>query len=115
MRPGDGEVLRRLDGLYTQERLWPELLDNLRLRGERRRPDEAHAAGSRSGSRLALHAVELQDAPAALDAYRDVLDTGFDAEAAAAIRSIGEEPRRASAPDAADAARARAALGGAIR
>ncbi|HEX3345066.1 MAG TPA: hypothetical protein VHS09_10870, partial [Polyangiaceae bacterium] len=31
VRPGDGDVLRRLDALYTQERLWPELLENLKL------------------------------------------------------------------------------------
>jgi tetratricopeptide (TPR) repeat protein len=100
VRPGDGEVLRRLDGLYTQERLWPELLDNLRL--------QAGAATDENARRglkkriAALHAVELQDAPAALEAYRDVLETGFDAEAAAAIRSIGEghEELRSDAADA---------------
>src|ERR1019366_10080256 len=31
VQPSDGDVLRRLDALYTHERLWPELLDNLKL------------------------------------------------------------------------------------
>ena len=88
VRPGDGDVLRRLDALYTQERLWPELLDNLKL--------QASAATDEGLRRelkkriAALYAVELQDPQAALDAYREVLESGFDAEAAAAIRGIGE-------------------------
>jgi tetratricopeptide (TPR) repeat protein len=88
VRPGDEEVLKRLDGLYTRERLWPELLDNLKVR--------ASAATDESARRTlqkriaALYAVELQDPHAALDAYREVLEGGFDAEAAAAIGSIGE-------------------------
>ncbi len=88
VRPGDAEVLRKLDSLYTQERLWPELLDNLKV--------QAGAATDEGVRRTlnkriaALLAVELQDAPAALDAYREVLVAGFDEEAAAAIRAIGE-------------------------
>jgi len=31
VRPNDRDVLRRLDALYTHERLWQELLDNLNL------------------------------------------------------------------------------------
>ena len=38
----------------------------------------------------ALYVVELQDPQAALEAYREVLESGFDAESAAAIRGIGE-------------------------
>jgi tetratricopeptide (TPR) repeat protein len=88
VRPGDAEVLRKLDGLYTQERMWPDLLDNLKLQA-----GAATDEGARRGLNkriAALFAVELQDAPAALDAYREVLAAGFDAEAAAAIRGIGE-------------------------
>jgi tetratricopeptide (TPR) repeat protein len=100
VRPGDGDVLRRLDSLYTQERLWPELLDNLKLQASAASDD-----GVRRGLRkriAALYAVELQDPQAALDAYREVLESGFDAEAAAAIRSIGEthDELRADAADA---------------
>jgi tetratricopeptide (TPR) repeat protein len=88
VRPGDGDVLRRLDGLYTQERLWPELLENLKLQASAAPDDGARRALKKRIA--ALYAVELQDPQAALETYRDVLESGFDAEAAAAIRSIGE-------------------------
>jgi tetratricopeptide (TPR) repeat protein len=88
VRPGDTEVLRRLDVLYTHERLWPELLDNLKLQAGAATDEAARRALKKRIA--ALYAVELQDPQAALDAYREVLETGFDAEAAAAIRSIGE-------------------------
>ncbi|MGD0674749.1 MAG: tetratricopeptide repeat protein [Polyangiaceae bacterium] len=86
--PSDSAVLRRLDALYTQERLWPELLDNLKM--------QVDLAGEESSKRTlkkriaALFAVELQDPQSALDSYRDVLAAGFDEESVAAIRSIGE-------------------------
>jgi tetratricopeptide (TPR) repeat protein len=88
VRAGDGDVLRRLDGLYTQERLWPELLENLKLQASAASDEAARRALKKRIA--ALYAVELQDPQAALETYRDVLETGFDAEAAAAIRSIGE-------------------------
>ena len=88
VRPGDAGVLRRLDALYTQERLWPDLLDNLKLQAGAAIDETARRALKKRIA--ALYAVELQDPQAALDAYREVLETGFDAEAAAAIRSIGE-------------------------
>jgi golgin subfamily B member 1 len=88
VRPGDGDVLKRLDVLYSRERLWPELLENLKLRVAAA-PDE-HAGRALKKRIAALYAVELQDPQAALEAYREVLEAGFDEEAAAAIRSIGE-------------------------
>ncbi len=100
VRENDQDVLRRLDALYTYERLWPELLDNLKL--------QANAADDESARRAlkkriaALYAVELQDAQSALEAYRGVLDAGFDEESVAAIRSIGES-RDELRGDAADA------------
>lgn len=88
VRPGDAGVLRRLDTLYTQERMWPELLENLKLQTATAADDESRRTlKKRIG---ALFAVELQDPQAALEAYRGVLESGFDAEAASAIRSIGE-------------------------
>jgi tetratricopeptide (TPR) repeat protein len=88
VRPDDPEVLRRLDALYTQERLWPELLENLKLQAASAADDDARRALKKRIA--ALFAVELQDPQAALDAYRGVLESGFDAESASAIRSIGE-------------------------
>jgi tetratricopeptide (TPR) repeat protein len=100
VRPADGDVLRRLDALYTQERLWPELLENLKLQAGST-PDE-NARRALKKRIAALFAVELQDPQAALDAYREVLESGFDEEAAAAVRSIGEthDELRADAADA---------------
>ncbi|HWL85144.1 MAG TPA: hypothetical protein VNO21_05045, partial [Polyangiaceae bacterium] len=89
VRPGDVEVVRRLDKLYTAEKMWPELLDNLRLQVARAEDD---ASGRILRKRIgALLAHELDDAPQALVAYREVLESGeFDDEAAAAIRELGE-------------------------
>jgi tetratricopeptide (TPR) repeat protein len=99
-KPGEPEVLKRLDALYTRERMWPELLDILKLQVATA-PDEASRATLRKRV-AALYAVELQDPQAALEAYRGVLDAGFDDEAAAAIRGIGEshDELRADAADA---------------
>jgi tetratricopeptide (TPR) repeat protein len=88
VRPGDPEVLRRLDALYTQERLWPELLENLKLQAATAADEASRRALKKRIA--ALFAVELQDPQAALEAYRGVLESGFDAEAVSAIRSIGE-------------------------
>lgn len=100
VRPTDSEVLRRLDGLYTHERMWPELLDNLMVQV----PLSVDDGGRRALMKriAALHAVELQDPQSALEAYRGVLQAGFDEESAAAIRSIGEsrDDLRADAADA---------------
>jgi len=100
VRPADGEVLRRLDALYTHERMWAELLDNLKLQAGSTQDDGARRALKKRIA--ALYAVELQDAQSALEAYREVLEAGFDAEAAAAIRGIGEghDELRADAADA---------------
>jgi golgin subfamily B member 1 len=100
VHPDNRVVLGRLDGLYTQQRMWPELLDNLRLQVAGA-ADAAAAAGLKKRI-AALHAVELNDPQAALEAYREVLASGFDAEAAAAIETIGEahDELRADAADA---------------
>jgi tetratricopeptide (TPR) repeat protein len=88
VRPSDVEVLRRLDALYTHERLWSELLDNLKLQAGVA-SDEASRRAIRKRI-AALYAVEMQDPRAAIDAYREVLDASFDDEAAAAVMAIGE-------------------------
>jgi tetratricopeptide (TPR) repeat protein len=100
VRPRSPDVLSRLDGLYTQQRMWPELLDNLRLEVDAARRDTVKITLKK---RIAgLYAVELHDPQAALEAYREVLVSGFDAEATAAIESIGEahDELRADAADA---------------
>jgi tetratricopeptide (TPR) repeat protein len=95
-----GEVLRHLDSLYARERLWPELLDNLKLQVETESDEAARRALKKRIA--ALYAVELQDAQSALETYRGVLEAGFDEESVAAIRSIGES-RDELRGDAADA------------
>jgi tetratricopeptide (TPR) repeat protein len=98
-KPGDAEVMQRLDRLYTAESMWPELLDNLRLQVASEADDgKKRAMQKRIG---ALLAKELEDAPAALDAYREVLETGADDETIAAVRELGEsrEELRETAAD----------------
>ncbi|HEY2517610.1 MAG TPA: tetratricopeptide repeat protein [Polyangiaceae bacterium] len=89
VRPSEPEVLKRLDALYTHERLWPELLENLRAQ-----VDAATDDGSRRFLKKrigALLAGQLDDPAQALVAYRDVLSHEYDADAAAALRKLGED------------------------
>src|SRR5260221_13530307 len=88
VRPNARAVLRRLDALYTHERLWQELLDNLNLQAAVAIDDDARRTLRKRIA--ALHAVELQDAQSALEAYRQVLEAGYDEESAAAIRGVRE-------------------------
>src|SRR5580658_6712656 len=100
IRPENSDALARLGVLYAEERLWPELLDNLKAQTHLTADVATRVALKK---RIAsLHAVELHDPQAALDAYRDVVASGFDAEAVAAIRAIGET-RDDLRSDAADA------------
>ena len=98
--PGDTDVLRRLDALYTHQRMWPELLDNLKLQVNAALDDAAVRTFKKRIA--ALYMVELQDPHSALEAYREVLSSGFDAEASAAIEGIGEthDELRSDAADA---------------
>ena len=92
--------MSRLDALYTQERLWPDLLENLKLQAGSATDD--HARKGLKKRIAALYSDELQDAHAALETYREVIETGYDREAAAAIQYLGEhhDDLRASAADA---------------
>jgi tetratricopeptide (TPR) repeat protein len=100
VRPGDPEAMRRLDELYSQERLWPELLENLRLQsGAATDEGLRRSIKKRIGDLLA---GELDDPRQALEAYREVLDGGVDDGVIRAIRQIGEtrDELRADAADA---------------
>jgi tetratricopeptide (TPR) repeat protein len=100
VKPGDSAAMQRLDALYTAQRLWPELLENLRLQASSA-PDDAarRVLKRRIGDLLS---GELEDARQALEAYREVLDGGPDEAVITAIRRIGEanEDLRAEAADA---------------
>jgi tetratricopeptide (TPR) repeat protein len=87
-RPGDPAVTARLSKLYETEKMWPELLENLRLQAASSTGDEKRALKKRIGGLLA---GELEDARGALDAYREVLEEAFDADAAKAARELGEQ------------------------
>ncbi|MEI7893010.1 MAG: hypothetical protein WCI05_07960, partial [Myxococcales bacterium] len=100
VRPGDTSVMRRLDDLYSAERMWPELLENLQQQAQVADSDDARrTVKKRIG---ALYADKLEDPQQALEAYRDVLSGGFDEDAVAAIRQLGEsrDELRAEAADA---------------
>jgi tetratricopeptide (TPR) repeat protein len=87
VRPGDPVVTKRLDELFTQERMWPELLENLRLQIASATDDATRrTVKKRVGAVLAK---ELDDPRQALESYREVLDTADD-EAIKAIRELGE-------------------------
>jgi tetratricopeptide (TPR) repeat protein len=88
LKPNDPEVVRRLEALYTSERMWPELLETLRLQASAATTEaDRSAARKRIG---ALLAKELDDPKQALDAYRSVLEAGYDDEAVRAVRELGE-------------------------
>ena len=99
VRPGEPAVMGRLDRLYSAESMWPELLENLRLQAAESQDEGVRRAlKKRMG---ALLATELEDPQKALDAYREVLEAGFDEDVIAAVRAIGEgrEELRAEAAD----------------
>jgi len=87
-RPGDAEILARLAGLYEAEKMWPELLDNLRAQAEREPNGAARAALTRRIGKLL--ATELDDHVRALEAFREVLASGYDEESSRAVKAIGE-------------------------
>jgi tetratricopeptide (TPR) repeat protein len=87
-KPGDAEVMQRLSSLYEAEKMWPELLDNLRAQvAAATDPTEKAVLTRRIGKLLA---GELEDHAKALEAFREVLGNGYDEEAATAVREIGE-------------------------
>jgi tetratricopeptide (TPR) repeat protein len=87
-KPGDAEVMQRLSGLYEAEKMWPELLDNLRAQVEATTDPAARAVLTRRIGKLLAN--ELDDHAKALEAFREVLANGYDEEAATAVRDIGE-------------------------
>jgi tetratricopeptide (TPR) repeat protein len=90
VRPGDPQVLQVLNRLYRLEQMWPELLENLRLRCEAAEAPEARADLRREiGS---IQAQKLDNYEEALEAYRQVLDeTPRDSESVEAVLRVGRE------------------------
>lgn len=87
-KPNDPEIMKRLSDLYEAEKMWPELLDNLRAEVELSSdPVTKIQTRKRIGK---LYATELDDHQKALEAFREVLAAGYDEEAARATRQIGE-------------------------
>lgn len=87
-RPDDAETMTRLTSLYEGEKMWPELLRNLQARAER---ESAAGLKSQIMRRIGkLLATELADHARALDAYRNLLQLGYDDEAVQEVRTIGE-------------------------
>lgn len=88
VRPSDRDVTRRLGDLYAEERLWSELLDNLRLQAAEEEDATKKIALKRRAA--ALLANELDDGPGAVDAYREVMESGYDADSVDALRALGK-------------------------
>ncbi len=87
-KPGDGEIMQRLTTLYEGEKMWGELLDNLRARVEAQSEPVAKTVLMRRVGKLL--ATELEDHAKALEAFGELLHVGYDEEAALAVREIGE-------------------------
>lgn len=90
VRPGDSEALELQNRLYRRERMWHELLDNLRLEA-----GSATAAADRARLRREIgeiYASELSQYEDAVEAYRLVIEEQPEDEAAiAAVTRIGRE------------------------
>ena len=88
-RPADPAVLKSLERLYRDEKLWDDLLGNLQLQAS-----AAETSEQRVALRTAigdLHAKELESPTDALDQYRLVLDDdAANDHAILAVRAIGE-------------------------
>jgi tetratricopeptide (TPR) repeat protein len=88
-RPADPAVLKSLERLYRDEKLWDELLGNLQLQAS-----AAETSEQRVALRTAigdLYAKELESPSDALEQYRLVLgDDQANNHAIAAVRAIGE-------------------------
>jgi tetratricopeptide (TPR) repeat protein len=87
-KPNDPEVMGRLADLYEAEKMWPELLDNLRTQAELTVDPAGKILITKRMGRLL--ATELDDHRKALDAFREVLAAGYDEETARATKQIGE-------------------------
>jgi len=90
VRAGDLEASRALERLYEQEKMWPELMEAMRLRAA---VVEDNNERNELRKRIAsLQARELEDPAGALELYRQVLDDApKDEGAIAAVRQLGEK------------------------
>ncbi len=88
VKPESPDVVARLGVLYEAERLWPEMLENLRLRAATADTVDLRRQLTR---RIAdLLANELDEPSQALEAYRELLADGYDADVAVAVFRLAE-------------------------
>lgn len=90
VRAGDPDAAKALERLYEQEKLWPELMEAMRLRAAVvEDPRERILLRKRIAG---LQAGELEDPAGALEIYRQVLDeSSADEGAIASVRALGEK------------------------
>ncbi len=90
VRAGDPDAAKALERLYEQEKMWPELMEAMRLRAAVvEDPKERIALRKRIAD---LQARELEDPAGALEIYRQVLDESpGDEGAIASVRALGEK------------------------
>jgi tetratricopeptide (TPR) repeat protein len=90
VRPGDLEASRGLERLYEQEKMWPELMEAMRLRAAV--VEDAKERIELRKRIAGLQARELEDPAGALEIYRQVLDEAqADEGAITAVRALGEK------------------------
>lgn len=88
--PGEPEAAKGLERLYESEKMWPELMEAMRLRAAV--VAEASERVALRNRIAALQAKELEDPSGALEIYRQVLDEApTDQGAIDAVRAIGEK------------------------
>jgi golgin subfamily B member 1 len=90
VRAGDADAAKALERLYEQEKMWPELMEAMRLRAAVVE-DSAERISLRKRI-AALQASELEDPNGALEIYRQVLEEApTDEGAIASVRALGEK------------------------
>lgn len=90
VRAGDPDAAKALERLYEQEKMWPELMEAMRLRAAV--VDDSKERISLRKRIAALQARELEDPPGALEIYRQVLNESPNDEGAiASVRELGEK------------------------
>jgi len=100
VRNSDTDAVKALERLYEAEKMWPELLEAMRLRAAT--IDDAKERIALRKRIAELQAREQSDPSAALEIYRQVLEEAPDDEGAIeAVRKIGEtdEDLRGTAAD----------------
>jgi tetratricopeptide (TPR) repeat protein len=99
--PSSVPAILHMESLLSAERMWPELLDNLRAQLDLGPVDGLPSREALLRRIAAIYANELEAFDHALAAYGDLLRLGYDKDVVYAVRDLGEK-REELRRDAAD-------------